>query len=191
MHRIISVPRWICSFYLKELQYAMLDKLPSKELGLPDGDCSNKVYRSKRSNFEYVYLVSPLTQAMSWCLIKYLRIKTGINFSGSINDRRAPINTYGTGESIKVHRDRNMVTGEYVHYIATFLLHQAKGGAFYYNKGKQEVSNFGKTVERNPNLDKFFDLKQGQIIILDNSTTVHGVSDVEAGIRISLTFRSK
>lgn len=188
-HQLIKIPLWVCWYYLRRAMNAPQNR---KDIGLQDGELTNTLYQSRRSNFRYIYLRTTGTRVLDKLIAYYLSFKTGIDFTGGINDRCAPINFYSRGQSIKVHRDRNMITGAPIDYIATIVLQQPKsGGHFYYNDGPQQVSADGKKVEYNIFFNNFFNLKQGEVIILRNDNSVHGVSQITEGTRVSLTFRSR
>lgn len=192
-HIMLRLPKWVCRLYLRQLDNLYWEKYPSKPMGLLDGEVTNKVYDSRRSRLAYVYLDTPVTKILNWCIARWLELRTGKDWSGGINAKCAPINVYGRGCYIKVHRDRNMLTGKPVEFIATIMLEPSNtGGRFLYNAAFQTVSLDGKEVElHKPEKTKCFHLKQGQVIVLRNTDSVHGVEELHSGRRVSLTFRSR
>lgn len=166
--------------------------LPQLDIGLPDKDRSNFIYTSKRSKLKYVYLVHPVTAWLNTLIMWYLKLRTGLDFSGSINDRCAPINIYGPKDCIKIHRDRDMINGGFVNYIAVLTLKEGIGGEFLYNCDfNMKVSPDGKQVSCMSIYNKFRAIKQGEILILKNTNSAHATCELISGQRISLTFRSK
>lgn len=190
--KTITIPKWICRLYIKYLRLVYLGVLQSSPLGLPDGDVGNVVYRSKRSSLTYIYLVHPTIKKLNTILMWYLKLRTGLDFSGSINDRCAPINVYKPGDYIKPHRDRDMVNGGSIQYIAVLTLQHGSGGEFLYNfDHRMNVSADGKQTGYRTIYNNFVNIKQGQILILRNYDSIHGTLPLIGGERISLTFRSK
>lgn len=187
--KMLSIPKWVCKFYLRQLDKAVT--FEAKEIGLLDKEKTNTYYQSKRSNMGYTYLDTRVTRIMDKLIACYLWLRTGENFYLNINKLCAPINSYVRGGSIKVHRDRNMLTGKPVKYIATICLSQSKeGGDFFYNENVFNCSDDGKIVWRKEDADKIVPLSQGKIVILRNADTVHGVTEILEGRRKTLTFRS-
>jgi hypothetical protein len=167
--------------------------MPCDIPGLTDGDRGNVLISSKRSNMTFFYMVHPITNLISKLLILYLRVRTGVWLDGSLNSYCSPINIYYEGSFIKEHRDRNMISGNYIQYIAVLTLKAPiKGGQFVYNDDPlMIVEDKGKTVVSRPLWDGICPVQAGSLLFLDNSKTSHKTLPVIEGQRISLAFRSR
>lgn len=179
----------IPNIFIKILMYLQkrFFKHKSKDIGLLDGDLTNVMYRSKRSRIHYLYLSNTLAHLVNFSLMIYLYFKTGINFFSTINTRCLPINYYYPGDSIKLHRDRDMFTNETIKHVLVITLYNEKTNIFELHNNVI-VSNNGKTVESNSSATLIPTYK-GQAILFDNTSTAHAVKCT--GTRISLTYRSK
>lgn len=176
------------NLYLYALSNFPLRK--SRKTKLADGDMSNHLYHSKRSNCSYVYLDSPLVVILNKLIMFYVFIRTGIRFSGSINHSLAPIFMYGNMGDIKMHRDRCMITGKIPKYICVLGLQEPDGGGHFMVNDQFHVDDeLGKKVYYNPDCTSYYWIRKGEIFILDNTTHVHGVTTV-VGERITTGFRS-
>lgn len=192
---LLKIPTFLCDLYLRELERAQDMKLWTKytrrslQLYGDDKDISNVLYSSKRSSMKYIYLQSKVVLVLNKIIMAYLYLRTGLKFGG-INDIVAPINVYNIGDSIKEHRDRNMLKGGTPLYVAVLCLEDRyKGGEFFYNTDCLASKN-GKDVLENLDTRTLITLKKGDLFILKNDNSIHGTLEVIDGKRITTGFRT-
>jgi|GEM_PF-7081760 len=185
--RTFKIPRIFITLILHSLKYYPGKKI--HDIGLPDGDGTNFKYTSSRSKIKYLYLRTPLAMMTNYFLMRYLKRQTGIDFRSSINTKCLPLNFYNSGDSILIHRDRNMHTGEPIKYVLIITLKQ-EGSALFKLYSNVDVSNSGKTVDIEDAKIDAIRTKQGTALWFDNTDTAHDLTVID-GERISLTYRSK
>lgn len=210
MTKILKIPGWICDMYIHCL--INKDKYKRQDVGLQDKDMTNFVYHSRRSNLRYVYLRSPLTLLLNWFIMQYLGRKMKHSFRGGINEHAAPIFIYeGESSECKAHRDRDMINSDngIPKYVAVLsLVDDCEGGEIFVNEGPEVhymgpmpdelfmpegfiISRDGKYCIENHYRRRYYKLKKGDLIVFNNQTSVHGVTALASGLRITTGFRSK
>lgn len=185
--KTFKIPKIFITLILFSLKH--YESCPMHDIGLPDGDGTNFKYTSNRSKIKYLYLRTPISMITNYFLMRYLKKQTGINFRSSINTKCLPLNFYNAGDSILIHRDRNMHTGEPIKYVLIITLKQ-EGDAVFKLYSNVDVSNKGKTVDTNDCKIESIETQQGTALWFDNTDTAHDLTVID-GERISLTYRSK
>lgn len=197
MYTSLKVPKWVCNLYLQE--YYKAARYPAKEIGLQDREYANIRYRSRRNpGLNYTYVASPLITLMNRLMHLYLWFWVGHSFRGTITSHCAPVNAMTRGTALKPHRDRYFLKDGkvgYPRFIAVMPLvgyNTFIGGEFYYNRHVCNVSDDGKDFEEYKTDRRHINpFQKGRIYIIRNDNSIHGVTEVLRGTRITLTFRSK
>jgi hypothetical protein len=187
MIQVYQLPK----FYLFLLE-SLTDFVPdsSEDIGLVDGNLTNKWYDSKRSNFSYIYIRFTYALFVNYLIKRYLRKITGYKFNNKINQLCLPVNSYFEGDSIELHRDRDMFDPkETVNQVAVITLDQ-KGYSRFKVYTNMICTPDGKSCSKTKETEEItVPTQTGQIIVFDNLTTAHDFK-CERGHRISLTYRS-